>query len=85
MHQRVTVVILSVDLSNLSTLDLSDRLVLTLVSMSFLYLSCRAIMDSPGGEFNSYNSKRLATYDRCEVFQTRKNIAIAEDIRIAYI
>ena len=29
--------------------------------MSFLYLSCSAIMDSPGGEFNSYKSKHLAT------------------------
>ena len=28
--------------------------------MSFLYPSCSAIMDSPGGEFNSYKSKRLA-------------------------
>ena len=27
--------------------------------MSFLYLSCSAVMDSPGGEFNSYKSKRL--------------------------
>ena len=29
--------------------------------MGFLYHSCSAIMDSPGGEFNSYKSKRLAT------------------------
>ena len=29
------------------------------VYVSFLYLSCSAIMDSPGGEFNSYKSKRL--------------------------
>ena len=29
--------------------------------MSFLYLSCSAIMNSPGGEFNSYKSKRLGT------------------------
>ena len=28
--------------------------------MSFLCLSCSAIMDSPGGDFNSYKSKRLA-------------------------
>ena len=41
--------------------------------MSFLYLSCSAVMDSPGGEFNSYISKRLG---RCEVLQTRKNIVI---------
>ena len=25
--------------------------------MSFLYLSCSAVMDSPGGKFNSYKSK----------------------------
>ena len=31
------------------------------VCVSFLYLSYSAIMDSPGGEFNSYKSKRLAT------------------------
>ena len=53
--------------------------------MSFLYLSCSAIMDSPGGEFNSYKSKHLAMFGRCEVFQARKNIAIAQDFRIAYI
>ena len=28
--------------------------------MSFQYLSCSAIIDSPGGEFNSYKSKHLA-------------------------
>ena len=28
--------------------------------MSSLQLSSSAIMDSPGGEFNSYKSKRLA-------------------------
>ena len=38
--------------------------------MSFLYLSCSAIMDSRGGEFNSYKSKRLAMSHRSEVFQT---------------
>ena len=27
--------------------------------MSFLYFSCSAVIDSPGGEFNSYKSKRL--------------------------
>ena len=27
--------------------------------MSFLCLSYSAVMDSPGGEFNSYKSKRL--------------------------
>ena len=43
-------------------------------------------MDSRGGEFNSYKSKHLATrHGRCEVFLTMKNIAIAEDFRIAYI
>ena len=46
--------------------------------MSFLYLSCSAIMDSPGGKFNSYKSKRLGH----EVFQTSKNIVIVEDFRI---
>ena len=30
------------------------------ICVNFLYLSCSAIMDSPGGEFNSYKSKRLA-------------------------
>ena len=44
--------------------------------MSFLYLSCSAIVDSVG-EFNNYKSKCLARHGRCEVFQTRKNIAIA--------
>ena len=44
--------------------------------MSFLYLSCSAVMDSPGGEFNSYKT------DRCEVLQARKNIVIVEDFRI---
>ena len=29
--------------------------------MSFLYLSCSAVMDSPGGEFNSYKSKHFRT------------------------
>ena len=29
------------------------------VWVSFLYLSCSAIMDSPGGEFSSYKSKCL--------------------------
>ena len=27
--------------------------------VSFLYLSCSAVIDSPGCEFNSYISKRL--------------------------
>ena len=39
-----------------------------------------------GGEFNRYKSKHLASKlykSRSEVFQTRKNIAIAEDFRIA--
>ena len=35
--------------------------------MSFLYLSCSAIVDSPGGEFNSYKSKRLAIYIMADV------------------
>ena len=49
--------------------------------MRFLYLYCSAILDSPGGEFNSYKSKRLVTsWQMCEVFQTRKNTAIAEEI-----
>ena len=39
-------------------------------------------MDSPGGEFNSYNSKHLAM-SLADV--TRKNIAIAEDFRVSYI
>ena len=42
-------------------------------------------MDSPGGKFSSYKSKHLATSWQMKVFQTRKNIAIAEDFRIAYI
>ena len=29
------------------------------VCVSFLYLSCSAIMDTPDGEFNSYKSKHL--------------------------
>ena len=29
------------------------------VCVSFLYLSCSAVMDSPGGKFNSYKSKHL--------------------------
>ena len=53
--------------------------------MSCLYLSCSAIMDSPGGEFNSFKSKHLLRHGRCEVVQTRKNMAIAEDFRIAYL
>ena len=44
-----------------------------------------AIMDSPGDEFNSFKSKFLLHYGRCEVFQNLKNIAIAEDFRIAYL
>ena len=47
--------------------------------MSFLYLSC-AIMDSPGGKFNSHKSKRLASLWQSEIFQTA-----AEDFRMAYI
>ena len=42
--------------------------------MSCLYLSSSAIMDSPGSEFNSY-----VIVSRCEVFQTKTNIANAED------
>ena len=52
--------------------------------MSFLYLSCSAAMDFPGGEFNSYKSKRLATRGRCKYFK-RGRIAIAEYFRTAYI
>ena len=37
------------------------------------------LLDSPGGEFNSYKSKHLG---QCEVFQTSKNIVIVEDFRI---
>ena len=29
--------------------------------MPFLYHSCSVVMDSPGGEFNSYKSKRFRT------------------------
>ena len=47
--------------------------------MSLLYFFCRTIMNSPGGEFNSYKSKHLTTlWMADEVFQTRKNIDIAE-------
>ena len=27
--------------------------------MSFLYIFCSVVMDSPGGEFNNYKSKRF--------------------------
>ena len=30
--------------------------------MSFLYLSCSAVMDSPGGEFNSYKKTDVKYY-----------------------
>ena len=43
--------------------------------MSFLYLSCSAI---PGGEFNSYKSKRLADVKYFKL----ENIVIVEDFRI---
>ena len=40
------------------------------------------LLASPGGEFSSYKSKHLAyvRHCRCEVFKTRRNIAIAEDL-----
>ena len=41
-------------------------------------------MDSPGGEFNSYKSKRLVSW-QMQVFQTGKNRAIAEDFRMAFL
>ena len=44
--------------------------------MSFLSLSCSAIMDSPGGEFNNY------AFRDCEVFQNSDNIVIDEDFGI---
>ena len=52
--------------------------------MCFLYLSCSAIMDSRGGDFNSYKTKHLLRHGRCEAFLTRKNIDITQDFRIAY-
>ena len=44
--------------------------------MSFLYLSCSAIIDSPSGEFNSYKSKHLG--QMCSIL----NIVIVEYFRI---
>ena len=38
-------------------------------------------MDSLGGESNKYKSKRLLRHGRCEIFHTRKNIAVAEYFR----